>query len=441
MEEGLTGRADIQALNFNILGWKLEHEPYILILLSDWSKFWPPILRSSAVSTKEAEISKIGLALSGGGSRAIAFHLGCLRTLHRLGLMEKVVVMSSVSGGSVIAAMYAVHEGTFEEFDHWVRSVLQTGFFRPALRTALTTLEGVKAVICFSMLVISWLYITPFRYFATERWVPRRFASRTTILRRTFDDLLFKGKTLGDLRSRKPRLLTVATELRTGSAFYFTTHEAGSYRLGSLDPSQIRVAQAVAASAAYPLFLPALDEVVTCRRSDGSLRNERVILTDGGIYDNLGLGPLWPDRDKAVSIAVEPVDFIVASRAGYGRRMGQPSQFIGSRMKAAFYCVFDRAQNLTNKRLYDLNKKDLKGFILPYLDQDDRRLAYPPAGLVTREAVLDYPTDFSAMPPEWIEKLSKRGEQLTLAVIREHAPWLLPPEFRDGSNGGSNVSP
>ena len=36
--------------------------------------------------------SKIGLALSGGGSRAIAFHLGCLRALNQLGLLDRVSV-------------------------------------------------------------------------------------------------------------------------------------------------------------------------------------------------------------------------------------------------------------------------------------------------------------------------------------------------------------
>ena len=54
---------------------------------------------------------KIGLALSGGGSRAIAFHLGCLRALNRLGLLERVAVLSTVSGGSVIGACFHAHHG------------------------------------------------------------------------------------------------------------------------------------------------------------------------------------------------------------------------------------------------------------------------------------------------------------------------------------------
>ena len=49
----------------------------------------------------------IGLALSGGGSRAMAFHLGCLRALNDLGLLERVGVLSTISGGSLIGAYYA----------------------------------------------------------------------------------------------------------------------------------------------------------------------------------------------------------------------------------------------------------------------------------------------------------------------------------------------
>ena len=47
----------------------------------------------------------IGLALSGGGSRAMAFHLGCLRALHDEGLLDQVATISAVSGGSVLAAL------------------------------------------------------------------------------------------------------------------------------------------------------------------------------------------------------------------------------------------------------------------------------------------------------------------------------------------------
>ena len=60
---------------------------------------------------------KIGLALSGGGYRAAAYHIGALRALHKLGVLDKVDVISSVSGGSIIAAYYALHNGDYQSFD------------------------------------------------------------------------------------------------------------------------------------------------------------------------------------------------------------------------------------------------------------------------------------------------------------------------------------
>lgn len=386
---------------------------------------------------------KIGIALSGGGSRAIAFHLGCLRALHGAGILEKASVLSTVSGGSVIGAIYAVHEGDFQSFERRVRSVLRIGFMKPAIRAAFVTSEGWTAVACFGLILAAWLWLLPFRAGALlarilrggrkgavaapqERLLPRRFASPTTILRRAFDDALFQGRTLGSLRPGGPRLVVIAAELRTGSAFYFGRAEAGSWRFGKMDPVQVSVSQAVAASAAYPLFLPALDEHFTFRRRDGSLITERVTLTDGGVYDNLGLSPLWPGRDREVSVSVEEVDTIIACRAGYGLRMGNPRLFAPARMLAAFACLHARAQNSSMTRLFELKASGkLKNFILPYIDQDDEKLACVPLDLVKRTEVAGYPTDFSAMPEKWIERLSKRGEQLTLSLLCEHAPELL----------------
>ncbi len=392
------------------------------------------------MSFQSTDAPRVGIALSGGGCRAIAFHLGCLRTLHRLGVLERACVLSTVSGGSVIGAMYAVHEGTFDDFELWVRAVLETGFMVPAMRVAVTTTEGLKAAGSFLRIAMFANWMPPDRFVSRrlrrmfsskvtvceEPRMPRRTASTTTILRRTFDTTLFKSKTLGELKPDRPELVVVAAELRTGSAFYFTRHEAGSYRFGKTDPSRMSVSHAVAASAAYPMFLPALDEVIAFNRRDGSPVTDRVTLTDGGIYDNLGLSTLWPDRSNEVGIKIPHVDTIVACRAGYGLRMGGPSIFFGDRMFAAFATVHGRAQNASVTRLFDLKKAGcLRGFALPYLDQNDARLKYPPPDLVRREAVAGYPTNFSAMSPVWIEKLSKRGEQLTLAVIQESMPELL----------------
>ena len=52
--------------------------------------------------------ARIGLCLSGGGYRASFFHLGTIRYLEEAGIMEKVEVVSTVSGGSIIGAYYLV---------------------------------------------------------------------------------------------------------------------------------------------------------------------------------------------------------------------------------------------------------------------------------------------------------------------------------------------
>ena len=389
----------------------------------------------------EAVVAKIGLALSGGGSRAIAFHLGCLRALNRLGLLDRVAVLSTVSGGSVIGAYFHAHQGDFSSFEANIRGVLAQGLVRPMRRKCFSVL-GIKIVAAFIAVGCVASFVTLIKLLAkglsliAPRWLSshwerldirsplHRFASRTTLLEAALDDLLFKGACLNDL-PRQPHLVVNATELRTGSAFRFGTLESGSWRWGKLHRNAVSVAHAVAASAAYPLFLPAFDETLTFDKG-GELTNVRVVLTDGGIYDNLGLGCLWPDRFEKVSLNVIPVDTIICCSAGYGLRQESPSQFIFARMLSVFSAVFDRAQNASMHRLHEAKRSgQIKGFILPYLGQLDRELPNPPANLVRREEAHSYPTDFNAMPDEWIERISLRGEQLTLCLARAYIPDLI----------------
>lgn len=390
----------------------------------------------------EASVApRIGLALSGGGSRAIAFHLGCLRALKRLGLLDHVVILSTVSGGSVIGAYFHGHHGDFACFEAKIRHLLRQGLVAPMCRK-LFSASGIKVVAAFivvgfvalgvtaiKMLIRLASLITP-RALALqfERFEVRsplhRFASRTTLLEAALDDLLFKGASLKDLPAQ-PHLVINATELRTGSAFRFGTMESGSWRWGKLHRNDASVAHAVAASAAYPLFLPAFDETLTFEK-DGALKDSRVILTDGGIYDNLGLGCLWPDRSPDVSLNVVPVDTIICCSAGYGLRQDPPGQFIFARMLSVFSAVFDRAQNAAMHRLHEAQRTgQINAFLFPYLGQQDRQLPKPPADLVRREEAHAYPTDFNAMPEEWIERLGLRGEQLTLCLARGYLPHLI----------------
>lgn len=383
---------------------------------------------------------RIGLCLSGGGSRAVAFHLGCLRALNELGLLDQVKVLSTVSGGSVIGALYAARDQSFHEFEAEVRTFLKSGLIFPSLRTAATTSAGVEAISCWVVIALGALVrfsgkrllslVGARRLASRIDAVPtmRRWASRTTILLETIEREYFRGIRLVDLPERRPLLIVNATELQTGSAFYFSRNESGSWRLGRIDGRKLLLSFAVTASAAYPVFLPALDVEFEFTHKDGTQIRDRAVLTDGGVYDNLGLNTLWPDRDQAVSLNVDvaAVDTIICCRAGYGQGREKPGRFFGGRMTAAFETTHERSQNAAVKRLFDLkNAGKLRDIVLPYLGQNDEFLECRPDDLVTRADVENYPTDFSAMSDEWIDKLSKRGEQLTKAVIAQHSPHLV----------------
>src|SRR5216684_2980294 len=100
----------------------------------------------------EAAVPQIGLALSGGGSRAIAFHLGCLRALSRLGLLDRVAILSTVSGGSVIGAYFHAHfhggGGDFASFETKIRGLLVQGLAAPMCRK-LFSVTGIKVAAAF----------------------------------------------------------------------------------------------------------------------------------------------------------------------------------------------------------------------------------------------------------------------------------------------------
>lgn len=70
-----------------------------------------------------------------------------------------------------------------------------------------------------------------------------------------------------------------------------------------------------------------------------------MVLTDGGVYDNLGLAPLWPDRDGSISFHVDSYSRIIACRAGYALEAAPAPSLATTRVAAAFESIFARAQN------------------------------------------------------------------------------------------------
>lgn len=193
------------------------------------------------------------------------------------------------------------------------------------------------------------------------------------------EQILYKDLHLTDARRNNVEVVINACELRTGTAFRFGSKESGCWRFGKLADNNIKLAQAVAASAAYPALLPALDldfDFVKNNKTQG----ERVILTDGGVYDNLGVTCLEPGRSSKFSSNVYNPEYIICCNAGPGLMAEFTYPYWWpSRMTRAFESVFRKAQDSAYGRLHNYAETGkLKGFILSYLGQHDRSLPYIP---------------------------------------------------------------
>src|SRR5204862_131970 len=111
---------------------------------------------------------------------------------------------------------------------------------------------------------------------------------------------LFGNATLQDLPTDPPRFVINATNVQTGALFRFSRPFMADYRVGQIMNPTIDVAAAVAASSAFPPVLSPmkleLDPASWARPSgqdSEDLHKEpylsQVVLSDGGVYDNLGL--------------------------------------------------------------------------------------------------------------------------------------------------------
>ena len=370
----------------------------------------------------------IGLALSGGGSRAIAFHLGCLRALHDLGLLDRVQAISSVSGGSVIAAMFAYSNDSFRAFDERVVQLLRRGLHGDIIRQALRPDSILKClrvhVAASASFLVRMLYCivrVAIRTSVSDRLEPpsMRTYSRTEAFREVITKTLFGDAFVRDVSRGSLHTVINATELRSGSAFRFGSQQSGCWRFGTISANDALVADAVAASAAYPVYLPALERKYRFTKNGQTTEPIRVLLADGGVFENLGVSPMEPGRTASISTNVFDPDYIICCDAGAGLfdDDSYPTRW-PSRMYRSFLTVFRKVQDATRQRLhYFANDGKILGFALCYLGQQDGALPWVPAGMPRRDEVRNYPTDFASMSNADIDRLALRGELLTRFLV------------------------
>jgi NTE family protein len=219
----------------------------------------------------------IGLCLSGGGYRAMLYHTGALLRLNELGLLHQLREIASVSGGSITAGMLA-YAWPHLQFDAQSRaSNITQMFVEPITRFATVGID-VKAIL---------LGFLPGLTAAGE-------------IAKAYDRHLFHGTTLQDLPDQ-PRFTFMATNLQTGSGWRFAKDYAADYRVGRIDRPKLTLSSVVAASSAFPPLLSPTRlafEPGSVQPTPGADLHRppfthKAILTDGGVYDNLGLERIW----------------------------------------------------------------------------------------------------------------------------------------------------
>jgi NTE family protein len=178
--------------------------------------------------------------------------------------------------------MYAYSDDDFERFDDRVVSLLRRGLQWSIVRHFLS-LPLLARVIMTNM--ISRPAALGARLL--KRQPPlRRWASRSDALEIALRDL-FGELQVGDVLRANLDIVFNACELRTATAFRFGNRRSGTWRFGEIVNNEVSVAHAIACSAAYPMFLPAFDREYSFFKN-GTARSQRVIITDGGAFDNLG---------------------------------------------------------------------------------------------------------------------------------------------------------
>lgn len=354
----------------------------------------------------------VGLTLSGGGFRATAFGLGCLRALNDTGVLDRVTVVSGVSGGSLMAALWAYGPDDFADVDALTTDLLRSGLQRDL---ALRVLSPARLARSAASAASSLLPAT----FRSDRPYNRTDALRALLADRAFGDRLVDAPT-------RTGLATVlnATDLITSRAVRFGSNNSSSSQHGSIT-DKITVAEAVAASAAFPVALPAIERTYTFEHHGRVTRN-KFHLTDGGVYDNLGLSVLDPTRSPDHTRHVYRTDYVVACDAGRQEKGRSGARLLPFRLKRAFDITYRKTQDAGRGSLHAARAAGrLDGFVHAYLGQLDHKLPMPIADLVPMKRVNDYKTNFKAMTEEDLTGVTTRGEQLTRALLAYYCPQLV----------------
>ncbi|MEO5762166.1 MAG: patatin-like phospholipase family protein [Vicinamibacteria bacterium] len=231
----------------------------------------------------------IGLCLSGGGYRATLFHAGVIQRLFELGVTSRpdFHTVASVSGGSLTSAQWAIAQARADGEKRPVNFVADVMGPLQAL-----TSRDIRTGAMAQKFLLPW------------NWFRASFAVESMVSK--FEGVF--GKSTLDRLPEQPRFILCGTDMAFGANFVFERDRVGSYLAGYAPSSEFTLAQAVAASACFPpLFGPLRIERGAERFKGGRVPGLKAAerkqaladlrVTDGGVYDNMGLEPVWKSHN------------------------------------------------------------------------------------------------------------------------------------------------
>lgn len=378
----------------------------------------------------------IGLALSGGGIRAAVFHLGALRYLAERDLLDRVAYISTVSGGSLLGVLVFKCNGY-----KWPSSVEFLTNTHAKIRNIILSRD-------LQCRAIARLLFLPWNWF--------RIPFRTNILADTIHGAWEIRETFSTL-TEEPVWAINATAMESGKRWKFKkvsgkrnsiTAEMGDYVLGFTDASNFKLSKAVATSAAFPggispLLLCTLGRKWWVYRQKGDVRKAVPFkprywfyhLADGGVYDNLGLEPLF-DLSRNTIRPETGCDYLIVSDAGAPlteKRWGWLAQVLGF-SERTIDIMHTQSRDLRIRALAGAiaERKSCRGLIVRISESASdavmRAKESPDERIVQRALaiqrgdflsgrevamVANYATDLHAPIEEWFKKLEQHGYEAT----------------------------
>lgn len=317
----------------------------------------------------------IGLALSGGGFRATLFHLGVIAFLRNAGKLSEISHVTSVSGGSILAAHLVLNWEAYTGSD-------QADFDRAASELIAFVQRDVRGRIYRrAPMHLPFNLLSSTSGIALGGGIPflRTLQKSTTDYLVDYYSILFGHKTLAHLRGKgRPAIYLLATNQTDGTLCSFTKRGLQEERARDFDLdgnptngfqdrrqnrefdcAQFSLARAVAASSAFPgLFPPVLLTPENSGIPAEDLRHEAIYLTDGGVYDNLGLRKFHSLIDNGIA----DVEYVVVSDASAQFKIGTKAGLLEPLRTSM------RAADILSKRIHDIE--------LRYAAADKFKLVY-----------------------------------------------------------------